>query len=247
MVAVLQNPGDDKLRAGVGSTSREAIVYPESDGLPMSDNTKQWDWIVLLETNIDAVVPDFVAGDLLWYPVEGRPEIRVAPDVLVALGRPKGYRGSYLQWREEGVIPAVAIEVLSPGNSTREMMRKSGFYHRYGVKEQIVIDPDREDGWAFTLDPNGELMEVPTLDGWVSPVLGIRFAIEEGVLRVYRPDGTRFLSPAELEQRANSEAERANSEAERANSEAERANSEAERANRLADKLRELGLDPDAL
>jgi hypothetical protein len=35
--------------------------------------------------------PDvFVAGDLLWYPVEGRPDICRAPDVMVAIGRPKG-------------------------------------------------------------------------------------------------------------------------------------------------------------
>src|SRR3954467_1206344 len=40
----------------------------------------------------------FVAGDLLSYPVEGDPLIRSAPDVLVVFGRPKGYRGSYKQW-----------------------------------------------------------------------------------------------------------------------------------------------------
>jgi hypothetical protein len=36
----------------------------------------------------------FVAMDLLWYPVKGKPKIRLAPDVLVALGRPKGPRRS---------------------------------------------------------------------------------------------------------------------------------------------------------
>jgi hypothetical protein len=31
----------------------------------------------------------FVAGDLVWYPGEGRQETCQAPDVLVAFGRPK--------------------------------------------------------------------------------------------------------------------------------------------------------------
>ena len=32
----------------------------------------------------------FVAGDLLWYPVEGNPKVRSAPDAMVAFGRPNG-------------------------------------------------------------------------------------------------------------------------------------------------------------
>ena len=77
-------------------TNRAPVVYPDSDGEPMSDNTLQYDWIVTLQGNLDRLLPDhFVAGDLLWYPVEGRPNLRQAPDVLVALGRAKGHRGRY--------------------------------------------------------------------------------------------------------------------------------------------------------
>src|SRR6266704_5862438 len=61
------------------------MVYPESDGLPMADNTKQFRWIVTIQGGLDALFKDepnvFVAGDLLWYPVEGKPTIRLAPDV----------------------------------------------------------------------------------------------------------------------------------------------------------------------
>jgi hypothetical protein len=42
----------------------------------------------------------FVAGDLLWYPVEGKPNISQAPDVMVAFGTPKGSSKSYKQWLE---------------------------------------------------------------------------------------------------------------------------------------------------
>src|SRR5580693_7330260 len=96
------------------------IVYPERDGNPMADNTTQFKWIQTIFGGIAGMfkdVPDvFVAGDLLWYPVEGDNQTRQAPDVMVAFGRPKGHRGSYRQWEEGGVAPQVAFEVLSPGN-----------------------------------------------------------------------------------------------------------------------------------
>jgi Uma2 family endonuclease len=74
----------------------------------------------------------FVAGDLLWYPVEGNNKIRNAPDVMVAFGRPKGDRGSYMQWKEENIAPQVVFEILSPGNTLTEMNKKQVFYDRYG-------------------------------------------------------------------------------------------------------------------
>src|SRR4051812_37685670 len=90
------------------------VVYPESDGEPMADNTLQWDWIATIKTNLEDLFRDrpdvFVAGDLLWYPVEGRPEIRAAPDAMVAFGRPRGHRRSYLQWKEGGIAPQVVFE-----------------------------------------------------------------------------------------------------------------------------------------
>ena len=67
------------------------------------------EWIATIKGNLDFLFledPDvFVAGDLLWYPVEGNNTLRIAPDVMVAFGRPKGYRGSYRQWQEGGVAP----------------------------------------------------------------------------------------------------------------------------------------------
>ena len=75
------------------------VYYADSDGKPMADNTKQFRWIVTIKENIDllfAADPNvFVAGDLLWYPVEGDNTIRNAPDAMVVFGRPKGDRGSY--------------------------------------------------------------------------------------------------------------------------------------------------------
>src|SRR5437660_9735994 len=85
------------------------VEYPESDGKPMAENTKQLRWIVVLYGNLAALYRDrddvFVAADLLWYPIEGQFDVRTAPDVLAVFGRPKGDRGSYKQWEENNVPP----------------------------------------------------------------------------------------------------------------------------------------------
>lgn len=205
-----------------------AIVYPDRDGNPMADNTRQFDYIVMIQGGLAALFagrPDvFVAGDLLWYPVEGNIKIRAAPDAMVVFGRPPGYRGSYVQGYEDGIAPQVTFEVRSPGNSRAEMQEKLRFYERYGVEEYYEYDPDRGTlkGWQRH---DGRLNPIAPMEGWVSPRLGIQFSLEGTDLVLYRPDGRRFETFVELEQRA--EAER-------------------QRAERLAERLRALGVDPDA-
>ncbi len=168
----------------------------------MADNTLQFQWIVTLQGGLDSLYRDdpnvFVAGDLLWYPVQGRNDIRRAPDAMVALGRPKGHRGSYLQWREGNIPPQVVFEVLSPGNRPAEMKAKFDFYEKYDVEEYYVYDPDNVTlkGW---LRQAGTLQPIAKIDGWVSPLLGIRFDMSGDELVVYRPDGRRFESYLEVD------------------------------------------------
>jgi Uma2 family endonuclease len=214
------------------------VIYPDSDGQPMSDNTLQYEWIVALRYGLDVLFagrPDvFVAADLLWYPVEGRPAVRQAPDVLVAFGRPKGYRGSYRQWQEDGIAPQVVFEVLSPGNRRPEMYRKFRFYDRYGVEEYVIIDPDKltVEAWQRT---GSDLEEVEELAAWHSPRLGIRFDRSESALQVVGPDGRPFATYEEIVQLSP-----------QLDRERQRAEQERQRAERLAARLRELGQDPDA-
>lgn len=192
----------------------------------MADNTRQFRYIVTIQGGLAALFADdpdiFVAGDLLWYPVEGNNKVRAAPDVMVVFGRPKGDRGAYLQWREGGIAPQVVFEILSPGNKGLEMMRKLQFYDSYGVEEYYLFDPDHGvlGGWQRRA---GALAEIPQMEGWISPRLGVRFNLVAGELVITRPDGRRFEAFVELAQRA--EAER-------------------ERAERLAARLRALGVDP---
>lgn len=234
---------------------KRELVYPDSDGFPMADNTKQFRWIVLIKENLDYIFWEdetvFVAGDLFWYPVEGRPDIRVAPDVLVAFGRPKGDRGSYRQWEEGNIAPQVVFEVLSPGNSTKEMSRKLLFYNRYGVEEYYVYDPDRNDLMGLQRS-EGELDPIDEMNNWVSPRLGVRFELTEETLNLYDPLGNLFLTPVELRQRAELEIKRADQEKLRADQEKNRADQERLRADqeklradRLAARLAALGIKAD--
>jgi Uma2 family endonuclease len=219
------------------------VVYPDSDGQPMAENTLQFRWIVTIEGNLETLYVDvadvFVAGDLLWYPVEGMPAIRMAPDVLIAFGRPKGDRGSYKQWEEGGIAPQVVWEILSPGNRPPEMVRKTLFYERYGVEEFYVYDPDTGEvsGWIRRRDV---LEEIPDMNGWVSPRLGIRFQIENGGLVLYKPNGERFLTFLELQKQAEESRRQLEEARQQANQNAQRAAAAEAEAIRLRVLVEEL-------
>ncbi|MEG4839130.1 Uma2 family endonuclease [Microcoleus sp. B9-D4] len=183
--------------------TKPEIIYPESDGEPMADNTKQFRWIVTVKENLEILFANnpevFVAGDLLWYPLQGNNKIRQAPDAMVVFGRPKGDRGSYRQWEEYHIPPQVVFEILSPGNPAGKMGQKLLFYQRYGVQEYYIYDPDDIELSGFVRNEDW-LEPISEMNGWVSPLLGIRFQLTENTLEIYRPDGRRFLTSVEMDQ-----------------------------------------------
>jgi Uma2 family endonuclease len=194
-------PPPTTLPLTAGPLPAPPIHYPDSDGEPMADNTRQFRWIVVLFGNLAALFSKrldiFVGGNLFWYPVEGHPEIRIAPDVLVVFGRPKGDRGSYKQW-EEGHVPlTVVFEVLSPGNTFAEMADKLAFYEEYGVEEYYIYDPDNNRLYVY-LRQGEVLRRVRTVQEFVSPRLGIRFDLSGAEMVVFGPAG-RFLTFEELQ------------------------------------------------
>jgi Uma2 family endonuclease len=228
----------------------QTVVYPDSDGMPMAENTVQYEWIVTIKGGLDAKLPDFVAGDLLWYPVEGHPEICVAPDVLVAVGRPKGDRGSYRQWVEEGLPPQVVFEILSPGNSLPEMLKKFSFYQFYGVEEYYIYNPDANQILGYQRQ-GGKLEELKEMDGWSSPLLGIRFQKGPEKLLLFHGDGSPFLSftelteqAAALTQQAAALTQQAAALTQQATEQRSRAEAAEAKAAALEARLRALGIDP---
>jgi Uma2 family endonuclease len=230
------------------SPDKQNIIYPDSDGEPIADNTEQFTLIVWIKENLELLFANnpniFVARELLWYPVQGSPEIRRDPDVMVAFDRPKGYRGSYLQWQENNIAPQVVFEILSPGNSIKEMTQKFAFYRRYGVEEYYLYDPDRLDlcGW---LRAESELEVIDSMDNWVSPRLGIKLKLSDSGLQIYRPDNEPFLSFLELDQ-LRQQAQQQAQEAQQRAQEAEQRAQQAETRSRLLEaRLREMGIDPN--
>jgi Uma2 family endonuclease len=254
------------------------IKYPDGDGKPMSEHDLQYKWIVVIKEGVEAQFTDepnvYVAGDHLWYPVEGNNKIRQGPDILVAIGRPRRLRGSYKQWEEGGIAPQVVFEVQSPGNRRGELKRKFEFYQQYEVEEYYLYDPFRGTlrGW---LRVGQSLEEIPVMAGFVSPRLGIRFEPGKGPdnLTIIGRNGERFLTypevieqrdaerqraeeverlraaeaepRAQAEQRAESAEQRAESAEQRAESAEQRAESAEQRADRYAAMLRDLGIEPE--
>ncbi len=236
---------------------KSKIVYPDSDGKPMSDNTEQFKWITKIKDGLDILYSKnpnvFVAGDLLWYPVEGEPKIRIAPDALVALGRPKGYRGSYRQWVENGIAPQVVFEILSPGNTNKEMGKKFLFYQKYQVEEYYLYDPESVEleGW---IRHRKKLQPIANTHDWISPKLGIQFKTGGKELEIINPDGSRFIGSIERENqkieeklRADKEKLRADKEKLRADKEKLRANEEKLRAEKAEQEVRKEKLRADRM
>ncbi|MEZ5303324.1 MAG: Uma2 family endonuclease [Verrucomicrobiales bacterium] len=224
------------------------VIYPDSDGQPMAENTLQFHYIVLLKQGFEHFFADredvFVAGDLLWYPVEGEPTIRFAPDVMVAFGRPKGYRGSYRQWEEGGIPPEFVIEVISPGNRAAEMGRKAAAYLKYGAKEYVIYDPDRGTLEVLVKDAMGDWEPVPDPNGWRSELTGIRFFLEGKSLIAVRPDGKKFEDYEEVMRRAAEEARQKNEALKVAEESSRQKNEALARAAALEAKLRAAGIEP---
>ncbi len=189
----------------------DAVVYPDSDGLPMADNEWQERAILLLKTGFRHLLasrPDVhVTGDLLWYPVEGHPEICAAPDVFVIEGLDKERLRSYRPWVHGGYI-TLAVEVLSHNNTPVEMLDKLAFYERHGVEEYVFFDPATGSLRAWTREGD-RLVQRLIPDTWTSPRYGVTIGTDGTELVVFGPDGRRWLNPEDEIARADAEAARA--------------------------------------
>ncbi|NEO17714.1 MULTISPECIES: Uma2 family endonuclease [unclassified Moorena] len=216
--------------------------YPESDGKPLADNTLQFELITTIKSGLDLKFKDdpnvFVAGDLLWYPVQGQPKINQAPDVMVVIGRPKGHRRSYKTWVEDNINPQVVFEIASHTNTIKELEEdKLKFYQNHEVEEYYLYDPNRTKlkGW---LRSSEKLEAIPQMLGWVSPRLGITFELVESELVLYYPDGKPFASYLEIVE-LKEQAIELKQQAEKA------LEQERSRMQSLLEQLRAKGIDPE--
>ncbi|MBP0030531.1 Uma2 family endonuclease [Roseofilum sp. Guam] len=257
----------------------DARLYPESDGKPMADNTVQFRLITTIVGGLSALFQErddvFVVGDLLWYPrkagtltvVEQSLPFSQAPDIMVVFGVENKDRGSYKQWEEGNIVPQVAMEIVSPSNSKGEMEDKFRFYDYYGVEEYYVYNPQRNQ-LQGGLRRGGFLTEIPQMEGWTSPLLGVSFSTLSPELQVFAPTGEVFGTYEEVvverdlqrqeTERQRQETERQRERADGAELERDRQRQETERQQeraesaesdlqQLREKLRQLNIDPDSL
>ena len=149
-------------------------------------------------------------------------------------------------WEEGNIAPQVVFEVLSPGNTAKEMAKKLEFYEKYRVNEYYVYDPDRIMLTGYIRE-NNRLCQISDMRGWTSPLLNICFEMGDDDLYIFGPDGEKFLLLRESAKQHQSELRDAElriiSEQQRADIERLRAEAEKLRADRLAAKLRELGIE----
>ncbi|AGY60247.1 Uma2 family endonuclease [Gloeobacter kilaueensis] len=225
-----------------------AEELPDSDDTPV-DNELQDLIPSLLKRLLASIWPErydwFWGTDMgIYFDPDDPP---VVPDGFLALGVPRvkdeNLRRSYVLW-EENTAPILALEVVSRSRRG-EYRQKKIDYAELGIRYYVIYNTQRRVKATFEVYRlEGE--EYVLLEGnpvWLPEVglgLGVERGIDQGVEREwlywYDEAGHRYPTPEEREQAARQRAETAEQRAETAE----------QRAERLAERLRALGVDPDA-
>jgi Uma2 family endonuclease len=188
------------------------------------------------------------------------------PDFFLVKDTTREPRASWVVWEEEGRYPNLIIELLSDSTAAVDRGLKRDLYQdRFKTPEYFWFSPKTQEFAGFQL-VNGQYAAIaPNAQGWRwSQELELYLGIQADRLRYFTATGelvptleevatqqielaATATQRADLEaQRADLEAQRAEQEAQRAEQEAQRAEQEAQRAAVLAEKLRALGIDPEA-
>ena len=227
-------------------SAKTAIVYPDSDGMPLPDGEYQTPLYVkvvsALRTFFRNVPGSRVNGDNFLYYVEGNPKLSVAPDCYVALGLTDEAiesivrHNTYLAW-EVGKAPDFILEIASPSTWRRDLGEKRDVYARMGVREYWRYDATGGDFYGEPLVGErlaGEEYERIIVrhedDGSVwghSEALNLNLWWQDGDLRFWDPIRREWLLSHEEEHDGRLAAEA-------------RAASAEDRAARLKEELRQL-------
>lgn len=209
-----------------------AIVYPETDGMPLPDGETQapaYRKVVgTIEVHLRDVPGARVNGNTMLYYIEGNPRVFVSPDCYAVLNLPPEAEESidrnnvYLLW-EVGKAPDFVLEIGSKSTYDVDLGRKRDLYAELGVREYWLYDPT---GGEFY---GGPLMGGRLVDGEYRPialqhesdgrtwghsdVLNLDLWWEDGDLRFWDPVAGRWLLNHEEEKdRADAAENRADAE-----------------------------------
>lgn len=161
------------------------------------------------------------------------------PDFFVVLDTDRRPRPSWMVWEEDGKYPNVIIELLS--NSTAQVDRttkKQLYQNTFRTPNYFWFDPNGDEFQGFEL-VSGQYQEIqPNSQGLLwSSQLELYLGVVENKLRYFTPESELVPTPEEDAQTAQQQAIALE----------QQAIAQQQQTEKLAAKLRELGIDPDAL
>jgi Uma2 family endonuclease len=216
-------------------------LYPDSDGDPLGET--QFHIIAIL--HLFGALRQFfrnrtdvcVLADSFMYYEEANEIKKKAPDVMVAFGVSGNHPRRSFRISEEGVVPAVIVEITSKKTHDEDQHGKKETYAWLGVNEYFLFDPEdlsihpRLQGFWLR---EGEYVPLPTdaQGRLMSRELGMLLEAEDILLRLIDTrTGRRLMTFEELFAVAD-EAERkvlqAQQQAQQAHEEAEQARQQVE-------------------
>jgi len=169
------------------------------------------------------------------------PDLRPhGPDVMVIPGLRERRDWSTFDVAEEGVRPALIIEITSPETRENDVVRKVVHYARAGVAQYVIVDSIERRGEQqlrlldYRLVGDTYRLQPPDERGWVYlEVAGLWLGVEGDHVVCYTDDGTAFGDYATVVQQAAEAEARARAAEEQAQREAA-ARAEAEALARAA-------------
>jgi Uma2 family endonuclease len=250
---------------------------PTEEELPSSDDTPVDNELQILVPNLLRAILAiawaerydwFLGVNMGVYYDPGKPAI--VPDGFLSIGverlrRSGKYSGklrrSYIFW-QENVVPQWVLEIVSetPGGEYSEKMLK---YAQIGILYYTIYNPDcwkrdkheplevyRLVDGVYVRQP-GDIVWMPELQLGIGRGLGEFDGLSLEWLYWYDQQGNQFPAPENVmrreRQRAEQERQRAEQERQRAEQERQRAEQAQQQFEELMAKLRDRGIDPDAL
>jgi Uma2 family endonuclease len=229
-----KEPGTAAIAPEAQSHAGQMVMFPPGDlysDEPPLETELHLRQILLLIQCLDWLWrnrQDYYAfGNLTIYysPKQLKSEDFRGPDFFVVLGTERRPRKSWVVWEEEGKYPNVIIELLSDSTAqTDRGLKKQIYQDTFRTPDYFWFDPHSLEFEGFHLVDGTYQPLQPNERGWRwSQQLGLYLGIYNNQLRFFTPEGDLVPSPEET-----AEAER-------------------QRSEKLAAKLRELGVDPDAI
>ena len=236
-----------ELQSGTAPIQTEVVLPPcdlYSDEPPL-ETELHLRQMMLLIASLDWLWQDrddfYACGNLTIYfsPKQIKSQDFRGPDFFVVLGTERRLRKSWVVWQEDGKYPNVIIEVLSDTTAKADRETKKQIYQdTFRTPEYFWFDPETLEFVGFVLMAGEYEAMSPNEAGHLwSRQLDLYLGVHETKLRFFTADGELVATPAEAAKEAQQQAEQAQQQAEQAQRQAQR----------LAERLRALGVDPDAM